>query len=164
MLSCSVMSDSSCSPVDSSLPDSSVCGFPRQEYPSGLLLLIPGNLPDNGVKHPSLASPALAGRFFTTTARWKPLNNIREIKVLTFDCKELNSYSVQFSSVAQSRPTLCDPMNHSTPGLPVHHKLPDLRYINKFLKILNQSKFLKKLASSCYSTDKGVKDPRKLND
>ena len=30
-------------------------------------------------------------------------------------------YSVQFSSVAQSCPTLCDPMNHSTPGLPVHH-------------------------------------------
>ena len=31
--------------------------------------------------------------------------------------------SVQFSSVAQSYPTLCDPMNHSTPGLPVHHQL-----------------------------------------
>ena len=30
-----------------------------------------------------------------------------------------------FSSVAQSCPTLCNPMNHSTPGLPVHHQLPD---------------------------------------
>ena len=30
-----------------------------------------------------------------------------------------------FSSVAQSCLTLCDPMNRSTPGLPVHHKLPD---------------------------------------
>ena len=30
-----------------------------------------------------------------------------------------------FSSVAQSCPTLCDPMNRSTPGLPVHHQLPD---------------------------------------
>ena len=29
----------------------------------------------------------------------------------------------KFSSVAQSCPTLCDPMNHSTPGLPVHHHL-----------------------------------------
>ena len=29
----------------------------------------------------------------------------------------------QFSSVAQSSPILCDPMNHSTPGLPVHHQL-----------------------------------------
>ena len=32
-------------------------------------------------------------------------------------------WSVQFSSVAQSCPTLCDPMNCSTPGLPVHHQL-----------------------------------------
>ena len=31
-----------------------------------------------------------------------------------------------FSSVAQSCPTLCDPMNHSRPGLPVHHQLPEL--------------------------------------
>ena len=30
-----------------------------------------------------------------------------------------------FSSVAQSCPTLCDPMNCSTPGLPVHHHLPE---------------------------------------
>ena len=34
-------------------------------------------------------------------------------------------YSVQFSSVAQSCLILCDPMNHSTPGLPVHHQLPE---------------------------------------
>ena len=33
--------------------------------------------------------------------------------------------SVQFSSVAQSCPTLCDPMNRSTPGLHVHHQLPE---------------------------------------
>ena len=33
--------------------------------------------------------------------------------------------SVQFSLVAQSCPTLCDPMNRSTPGLPVHHQLPE---------------------------------------
>ena len=33
--------------------------------------------------------------------------------------------SVQFSSVAQSCPTLCDPMNRRTPGLPVHHQLPE---------------------------------------
>ena len=31
-----------------------------------------------------------------------------------------------FSSVAQSCPTLCDPMDHSTLGLPVHHQLPEL--------------------------------------
>ena len=38
----------------------------------------------------------------------------------------LNSLpSVQFSSIAQLCPTLCDPMNCSTPGLPVHQQLPE---------------------------------------
>ena len=32
---------------------------------------------------------------------------------------------IQFSLVAQSCPTLCDPMSCSTPGLPVHHQLPE---------------------------------------
>ena len=40
----------------------------------------------------------------------------------TSGCSEL----AQFSSVAQSCPTLCDPMDCSTPGLPVHHQLPEL--------------------------------------
>ena len=37
----------------------------------------------------------------------------------------LNITHYQFSSVAQSGPILCNPMNHSTPGLPVHHQLPE---------------------------------------
>ena len=32
---------------------------------------------------------------------------------------------IQFSSVTQLYPTLCEPMNSSTPGLPVHHQLPE---------------------------------------
>ena len=35
------------------------------------------------------------------------------------------SLELQFSSVAQLHLTLCDPMDCSTPGLPVHHQLPD---------------------------------------
>ena len=34
-------------------------------------------------------------------------------------------HSIQFHSVTQSCPTLCNPMNHSMPGLPVHHQLPE---------------------------------------
>jgi len=37
----------------------------------------------------------------------------------------LHHHSVQFSSVTQLCPTLCNPMNYSTPGLPVHHQLPE---------------------------------------
>ena len=42
-----------------------------------------------------------------------------------FSMFALRTPSVQFSSVTQSCPTLCNPMNHSTPGLPVHHQLPE---------------------------------------
>ena len=38
--------------------------------------------------------------------------------------------SLQFSSVAQSCPTLCNTMNCSTPGLPVHHQLPEFTQIH----------------------------------
>ena len=40
-------------------------------------------------------------------------------------CFVFSHFRDQFSSVAQSCPTLCDPMNCSTPGLPVHHQLPE---------------------------------------
>ena len=40
-------------------------------------------------------------------------------------CKAHGDHGVQFSTVPQSCPTLCDPMKCSTPGLPVHHQLPE---------------------------------------
>ena len=40
-----------------------------------------------------------------------------------FLCRACKEASVQFSSVAQSCPTVCDPMNRSMPGLPVHDQL-----------------------------------------
>ena len=54
-----------CHPVDCSPPGSSVLGFPRQEYWSGLPFPAPGDLPDPGTEATSLASPAFAGGFFT---------------------------------------------------------------------------------------------------
>ena len=41
----------------------------------------------------------------------------------------LAELSVQFSSITQSCPTLCDRINRSTPGLPVHHQLPEFTQI-----------------------------------
>ena len=46
-------------------------GFSRQEYWSGLPHPPPGDLPNPGIEPASLASPALAGRFFTTNASWE---------------------------------------------------------------------------------------------
>ena len=45
-------------------------------------------------------------------------------KIICFLCV-VHLFIIQFSSVAQSCPTLCDPMNCNTPGLPVHHQLPE---------------------------------------
>ena len=75
-------------------------GFPRQEYWGGLPFHSPGDLP--GVKPDFLVALAFAGSFFPTEPP-----------------------SVHFSSVAQSCLILWDPMNGSTPGLPVHHQLPE---------------------------------------
>ena len=46
-------------------------GFSRQEYWSGLPCPPPGDLPDTGTEPVSLTSPALAGKFFTTSATWE---------------------------------------------------------------------------------------------
>ena len=82
----------------------------RQEYWSIFLLhfLLQGDLPntERETMLPALQAVSL------------PLHHLES---------PWNSFiSVQFSSVAQSCPTLCVPMNRSTPGLPVHHKLPEL--------------------------------------
>ena len=53
-----------------------------------------------------------------TLLAWHEPNNQSEVFQVTLR-------SDQTRSVAQSCPTLCDPMNRSTPGLPVHHQLPE---------------------------------------
>jgi len=50
-------------------------GLFRQEYWNGLPFPSPGDLPDPGSKPTSLSSPALAGRFFTTSATWEAPSN-----------------------------------------------------------------------------------------
>ena len=48
-------------------------GFSKQEHWSGLPCPPPGDLPNPGMEPPSLMSPALADRFFTTTVTWEAL-------------------------------------------------------------------------------------------
>ena len=63
----------SCSPMDCSPQGSSVLGFSRQEYWSGLSFPPPGDLPDPGIEPVASASPALAGGLFTTVPPGKPI-------------------------------------------------------------------------------------------
>ena len=55
---------------------------------------------------------------------------LKKISICITENACILSYSVQFSSAAQSCPTLCDPMNRSMPGLSVHHKLPEFTQIH----------------------------------
>ena len=48
-----------------------------------------------------------------------------EIKRCLLLGRKVMTNLIQFSSVSQSCPTFCNPMNHSTPGLPVHHQRPE---------------------------------------
>ena len=58
-------------PMDCSPPGSSVHGFSRQEYWSGLPYPPPGDLPDPGLELVPPVLPALADVFFTTSATWE---------------------------------------------------------------------------------------------
>ena len=83
-------------------------GFSGQEYWSGLPCPLPGDLTNPGIKPESLS-------FLHWQADSLPLVTPGKPFIL----------HAQFSSVAQSCPTLRNPMNCSTPGLPVHHQLPE---------------------------------------
>ena len=66
--------------------------------------------------------------YFWVSAHWQPLILVQRSlhlhpEFLFHYLTNLQLPSVQFSSVPQSCPTLCDPMNCSMPGLPVHHQL-----------------------------------------
>ena len=98
-------------PTNCSLPGSSVHGILQARILEWVAISFPGDLPNPGMELLCPVSPALAGGFYITDPSGKPS-------------------SVQFSSVAQSFPTLCDPMNRSTPGLPVHHQLPEFTEIH----------------------------------
>ena len=90
-------------------------GFSRQEYWSGLPCPPPRDLPNPGIEPESLMSPALAGRFFTTSATWEapPTEHMPELP----RAELLGEWSCRPTAVAavellQSCPTLCDRMDH----------------------------------------------------
>ena len=90
-------------------------GVSRQEYWRGLPCPPPGNLPNPGIEP---RSPTLQADSLPTEPLGKPKNTgVGSLPLL--------QGKNQFSSVTQSYPTLCDPMNRSTPGPPVHHQLPE---------------------------------------
>ena len=66
-------------------------------------------------------APCIFLQFDKFTVNNKLCFSIHSIRLQLIDISS-RLYSVQFSSVTQSGPTLCDPMDSSTPGFPVHHQ------------------------------------------
>ena len=54
-------------------------------------------------------------------------------------CYNFSLIFIQFSSVTQSCPTLCNPMNCSIPGLPVHHQLPEFTQTQSIKSVMPSS-------------------------
>ena len=92
------------------------------------LLAVQGTLKSFLQHHSSKASILWCSAFFTVQLSHPHVTTGKTIALTrqTFvGFSSVQFSSVQFSSVTQSCPTLCDTMNHSTPGLPVHHQLPE---------------------------------------
>ena len=70
-------------------------GFPRQEHWSGLLFPSPGDLPDPGIEPMSLASPALAGRFFIPQPSENP--QVSLLKPILFPVSILDRFIILIS-------------------------------------------------------------------
>ena len=105
-----------CNLMDCSPPGSSVHGdSPGKNTGVGCNALLQGTFPTQGL-NPGL--PHCRWIRYQLSYQGSPINMLILPKYIIYA-------SVQFSSIAQSCPTLWDPMNHSTPGLPVHRQLPE---------------------------------------
>ena len=103
-----------CNSMDCSPPGSSVHGILQAKILECVAIL--SSRGSSWPKDQTHISHIDRWKFFPTVLPGKP-QNVPESYCF--------SNGAQFSSVTQSCPTLCDPMNHSMPGLPVRHQLPE---------------------------------------
>ena len=82
---------------------------------------IPGHISEKTIIWKEIATLRFRASLFTMDKTWKQPKCPSTNEWI----KKIWDISIQFSSVTQSRLTLCDPMNYSMPGLPVHHQLPE---------------------------------------
>ena len=118
MFSCSIVPDSATPWIVTCQAPLSM-EFSTQEYWSGLPFPSPGDLPNPGIEHQSPALQADSLPLRHQEAQFVPCDLVLLFPTNGFKC------SVQFISVAQPCPTLCNSMNHSMPDLPIHHHLPE---------------------------------------
>ena len=119
-VNCSVMFHSFYNSMDCGPPGSSVHGILQAKTVEWVAIPSPEDLPDPGIEP---RSPAL---LVNSLLSEPPGKCLREYICIQKENMKPFCISDQFSSVAQSCPTLCNPMDCSTPGFPGHHQLPEL--------------------------------------
>ena len=75
-------------------------GFSKQEYWSRLPFPPPGDLPKPGIAPMSLISPALAGRFFTTSAMWEALGHNRTLNLAIAGLKTILIFLINLPEIS----------------------------------------------------------------
>ena len=110
--------------MDCSLPSSSVHGILQERILEQLPCPPPGDLSNPRIRP---RSPTLQADSLPAELPGKPIERLINTVISGFPIKKTRSSMdhLQFSLVAQSCLTLCDPMNRSMPGLPAHHQLPE---------------------------------------
>ena len=136
VLCCSIWALSSCS------EGASLAAAGRLSCPAACRILVPqpGIKPASSALEEELLATGPSRKFLAYVLNTAPRERFcssimwdKDTNILGGSTTCLGTYiqwdSVQFSSVAQSCPTLCNPMKCSTPGLPVHHQLPEATQI-----------------------------------
>ena len=86
-----------------------------------------------GLKESTVSLPSKWKQLRMAAAKQSPYQDLTQIPTLS------QAPSAQFSSVAQSCPTLCNPMGCSTPGFPVHHQLPEFAQIRSIESMMTSN-------------------------
>ena len=120
-----------CGPTDYSPPGSSAHGIFQARILEGVPFPVPVIFPTQGLNLSLLCLLHWQADFLLLAPPGKPICHVTkhihrswELRIRHLCLGDYSTYH-QIRSVAQSCPTLCDPMNCSTPGLPVHHQLPE---------------------------------------
>ena len=116
-----------CGPMDYNQPGSPVRGILQARILAWVTIsssrgsALPGDLPNHGIRPTSPASPALAGRFLTTSSTRKaPRGKVCVCVCVRARVRTHARACISTHLVVQSCPILCDPLDYSPPGYSVH--------------------------------------------
>ena len=112
-------------------------GFSRQEYWSGLPQSLPGDLPEPGIEPVSPMSPALAGRFFTTSATWEAPQESLLLLLLLSHFSRVRLLATPWTAAYQAPPSMGFSRQEYWNGLPLPSPEVPHSYFQIFKTLVN---------------------------